>query len=60
MMVGQWLLTLMHHTRGLFLFQDLENPSNRNAPFLSNNYSSNSVAAPNCGAIHTLFGLGDN
>ena len=31
-MVGQWLLTLMHHTRGLFLFQDLENPSNRNAP----------------------------
>ena len=35
-MMGQWLLTLMHHTRGLFLFQDPENPSNRNAPLLNN------------------------
>jgi hypothetical protein len=31
LMLGQWSLTLMHHTRGLFFFQDLEHPSNRNA-----------------------------
>lgn len=30
-MMGQWSLTLMHHTRGLLFFQDLEHPSNRNA-----------------------------
>ncbi len=29
-MLGQWSLTLMHHTRGLFFFQDPD-PSNRNA-----------------------------
>ncbi|MGE7945000.1 hypothetical protein ACQKNB_23400, partial [Lysinibacillus xylanilyticus] len=31
-MMSQLPLTLMHHTRGLFLFQAPENPSNRNAP----------------------------
>ncbi|MFF2797042.1 hypothetical protein [Lysinibacillus xylanilyticus] len=31
MMMGQWSLTLMHHTRGLLFFQDLVHPSNRNS-----------------------------
>ena len=30
-MMGQWSLTLMHHTRGLLFFQDPVHPSNRNA-----------------------------